>query len=179
MFVVVRCCSLLFVVVEWLIISKRIIIVREADFSEFVFPLIFVGVFVSRQIEIATLRRENGDPCLLFDVRLFVCSFVRLCLCLCLCSCGVCACVVCVCGVRVCVCGVRVWCACVVCVCAFACVVCVRACVCSLQVSTACAGNLGVGCVCACVRACVWRQQRQRLCDCAAFRADGAALIVA
>ena len=136
---VVRCCSLLFVVVEWLIISKRIIIVREADFSEFVFPLIFVGVFVSRQIEIDTLRRENGDPCLLFDVRLFVCV-------------GVCVCVRVVC--------VRVWCACVVCVCvvcvcAFACVVCVRACVCHSKSVPPVRETLEwAACVRACVRAC-------------------------
>ena len=56
------------VAVEWLIFSKRIIVVRGADFSEFFFSLIFVGnmcVFVSRPMKIVTfllktLTTQNG-----------------------------------------------------------------------------------------------------------------------
>ena len=64
---VVCCCVLcvvVVVVVEWLYYSKRIIIVRKADLSEF-FPLIFVGkmcLFVSRPMKIVTFPRKNGDP---------------------------------------------------------------------------------------------------------------------
>ena len=49
------------VVVEWLYYSKRIIIVRWADLSDF-FSLIFVGkvcVFVSRPMKIVTFLRKN------------------------------------------------------------------------------------------------------------------------
>ena len=53
---------LFFVVVEWLYYSKRIIIVRWADLSDF-FSLIFVGkmcVFVSRPMKIVTFLRKNA-----------------------------------------------------------------------------------------------------------------------
>ena len=49
------------VVVEWLYYSKRIIIVRWADLSDF-FSFIFVGkmcVFVSRPMKIVTFLRKN------------------------------------------------------------------------------------------------------------------------
>ena len=49
------------VVVEWLYYSKRIIIVRSADLSDF-FSLIFVCkmcVFVSRPMKIVTFLRKN------------------------------------------------------------------------------------------------------------------------
>ena len=52
------------VVVEWLYYSKRIIIVRWADLSDF-FPFIFVGkmcVFVSRPMKIATFLMKNDYP---------------------------------------------------------------------------------------------------------------------
>ena len=51
------------VVVEWLHYSKRIIVDKSADLSEF-FSLIFVGrkcAFVSRPMKIVTLLRKNGD----------------------------------------------------------------------------------------------------------------------
>ena len=51
------------VVVEWLYYSKRIIIDKRADLSEF-FSLIFVGkmcVFVSRPMKIVTFLRKNGE----------------------------------------------------------------------------------------------------------------------
>ena len=47
---------------EWLYYSKRIIIVRWADLSEFFFSLIFVCkmcVFVSRQMKIVTFHLKN------------------------------------------------------------------------------------------------------------------------
>ena len=50
-------------VVEWLCYSKRIIIVRWADLSEF-FSFIFVNkmfVFVSRPMKIVTFLLKNGD----------------------------------------------------------------------------------------------------------------------
>ena len=50
--------------VEWLNYSKRIIIGKKADLSEF-FSLTFVGkmcVFVSRPMKIVTFLRKNGDP---------------------------------------------------------------------------------------------------------------------
>ena len=53
------------VVVEWLYYSKRIIIVRWADLSEFFFSLIFVGkmcVFVSRPMKIVTFLLKNDYP---------------------------------------------------------------------------------------------------------------------
>ena len=49
------------VVVEWLYYSKRIIIVRWADLSDF-FSFIFVGkmcVFVSRPMKMVTFLRKN------------------------------------------------------------------------------------------------------------------------
>ena len=52
------------VVVEWLYYSKRIIIVRWTDLSDF-FSLIFVGkicVFVSRPMKIVTFLRKNDYP---------------------------------------------------------------------------------------------------------------------
>ena len=52
------------VVVEWLYYSKRIIIVRWADLSDF-FSFIFVGkmcVFVSRPMKIVTFLRKNDYP---------------------------------------------------------------------------------------------------------------------
>ena len=60
------CCVLLCVVVflEWLYYSKRIIIVRWADLSDF-FSLIFVGkmcIFVSRPMKIVTFLRKNDYP---------------------------------------------------------------------------------------------------------------------
>ena len=63
------CCCFCFVVVvvvvEWLYYSKRIIIVRWADLSDFVYSSIFVGkmcVFVSRPMKIATFPRKNDVP---------------------------------------------------------------------------------------------------------------------
>ena len=56
----VVCCVLC---VEWLYYSKRIIIVRGADFSE-LFSLSFVGklsVFVSHPTKIVTFLRKNGE----------------------------------------------------------------------------------------------------------------------
>ena len=53
--------SVVVVVVEWLCYSKRIIIVRWADLSDF-FSLIFVGkmcVFVSRPMKIVTFLLKN------------------------------------------------------------------------------------------------------------------------
>ena len=50
------------VVVEWLFHSKRIIMVRSADLSEFLCSSIFVGemcVFASRPIEIVSLSSEK------------------------------------------------------------------------------------------------------------------------
>ena len=52
------------VVVEWLHYSKRTIIVRGADLSDFFFSLILVGkmcVFVSRPMKIATFHLKNRD----------------------------------------------------------------------------------------------------------------------
>ena len=49
------------VVVEWLYYSKKIIIVRWADLSDF-FSFIFVGkkcIFVSRPMKIVTFLRKN------------------------------------------------------------------------------------------------------------------------
>ena len=57
-------CRFVLVVVEWLHYSKRIIISKRADFSEY-FSLIFVGkmcVFISRPMNIVTFLRKNGDP---------------------------------------------------------------------------------------------------------------------
>ena len=61
---IVGCCCCGFVVVGWLYYSKRIIIVRGADLSEF-FSLIFVGkmcVFVSRPMKIVTFLKKKRDP---------------------------------------------------------------------------------------------------------------------
>ena len=58
------CVSCVVVVVEWLYYSKRIIIVRWADLSDF-FSFIFVGkmcVFVSRPMKIVTFLRKNDYP---------------------------------------------------------------------------------------------------------------------
>ena len=52
------------VVVEWLKSSKRIIIVRWADLSDFFFSSIVVGkmcIFVSRPMKIVTFLRKNGE----------------------------------------------------------------------------------------------------------------------
>ena len=57
-------CVFFLVVVEWLYYSKRIIIVRWADLSDF-FSFIFAGkmcVFVSRPMTIATFLRKNEYP---------------------------------------------------------------------------------------------------------------------
>ena len=57
------CIIIVVVVVEWLYYSKRIIIVRWADLSDF-FSSIFVGkmcVFVSRPMKIVTFLRKNGE----------------------------------------------------------------------------------------------------------------------
>ena len=58
------CIIVVVVVVEWLYYSKRIIIVRWADLSDF-FSFIFVGkmcVFVSRPMKIVTFLRKNDYP---------------------------------------------------------------------------------------------------------------------
>ena len=55
-------CVCVVVVVEWLYYSKRIIIVRWADLSDFFFSFIFVCkmcVFVSRPMKIVTFLRKN------------------------------------------------------------------------------------------------------------------------
>ena len=61
MLFVVRCLLCDVVVVEWLYYSKRIIVVRWADLSDF-FSLIFVNkmcVVVSRPMKIVTFLRKN------------------------------------------------------------------------------------------------------------------------
>ena len=52
-------------VVEWLFSSKRIIIVRWADLSDFFFVHFSsekMCIFVTRPMKIVTFLEENGDP---------------------------------------------------------------------------------------------------------------------